>query len=356
MVETLMGPLECADMPEPTFTEPFYPVEDIDHIVPMGRMWDSHVTPTDHIYVIRKSETDEWIRSPADAIVASVSRFPPHPDGKPDLRIILAHSCDVFTIYIHTGPLADDLAAAIGELAPNEYWRGAHDADEAVRLEAGQPLAMNVRRSFDFSAHDSRVVLDGFQVPEHYEGESWKIHTIAPFELYEPVLRDAYRALSLRSDGTPGGRIDYDVAGTLAGNWFAEGTTGYSGGGVDPTYWDAHLSIAYDHIDGSLIVVSIGDPDAREALCPGCRGVFGVKGNAPAPESITASDGPVKYELVERVRLENEAEIRVNDESNTFGTMLVQVVDDDTIRVEFFADLTPAEVTAFTGNATLYHR
>jgi hypothetical protein len=355
-IETIFGPLNCAALPEPEFTAPFYPPDQIDYIVPMGRMWDSHVTPTDHIYVIRKSNADNWIRSPAPALLVSVGRFPTDQDDNPDLRIVLAHSCNVFTVYIHTGPLDDEVAAVVGDLGPGQNWYAVPGGGQPVLLEAGQPFALNVRGSFDFSAHDTRVMLSGFQVPAHYEGESWKIFTIDPFERFEPALRDAYESLSLRQDDNPGGRIDYDVPGTLAGNWFLEGTTGYAGGGTGTDYWTSHVAFAYDHIDSSLMVVSIGSTDAREALCPLCRGVFGVKGNGPAYESITAADGVVKYEIVTRMQHLGGPQVMPDGESDVLGVLLAEVVDIDTIRIEMIPGATGSQVTGFTENAVLYNR
>ena len=44
------------------------------------------------------------------------------------------------------------------------------------------------------------------------------------------------------------GRIDYDVDGTLSGNWFEVGSNFYEG--IDRSkYWDGHFSLSLNDID-----------------------------------------------------------------------------------------------------------
>ena len=86
--------------------------------------------------------------------------------------------------------------------------------------------------------------------------------------------------------------------------------------------------------DPTRIRISVG---GTLDLAPFARGVVG---NAPDPADVTPASGLVKYEL------------------SFYGTatVLVQMLDTRTIRVEVFPNLTAAEVDGFTASAQTYER
>jgi hypothetical protein len=350
---------------EVTLTHAFYDPEQFDKLVPMGRMWASHVTPVDHMYVTLAQERErDWARMPAAGRVVSVQRFPndqsPFWDEsvkEPDYRVIVAHSCTVFSIFIHVGELAPEVAAAVGEIAPGQSWH-ALPGGPAVEIEAGGALARFGGSSFDYSLHDADVTLSGFQVPEHYEGEAWKVHTVDPFDYMTPELAGALLAKSPRRAEPLGGKIDYDVPGTLAGNWFLDGTAGYAGGGVSVSYWEGHLAIAYDHIDPDQVRVAIGrDVGITFDECRACGGVYAVAGNGPDPASVTAADGVIKYELTGRQGVfDDPFNERTVSDGNLLGTLLLQVIDSASIRMEFFYGISADSVGSFTDDTLIYRR
>ena len=90
---------------------------------------------------------------------------------------------------------------------------------------------------------------------------------------------------------------------------------------------------------------------------------FGVKGNRPDFKDVGEDDGIVKYELVglKDVTKDKEYEsdgplITENDESKVLGTMLVEVVDKDVIKVEIFPGKTADQINGFTSGALMYER
>jgi hypothetical protein len=361
----MFGPVECRDGEEDVkLSHLIYDPDFFDDLIPMGRAWGSHVTPTDHLYVFLYEERErKMVRTPAAGRIIRIESFSrtqsPFWDSSiedPDLRVIVAHSCTLFSIFIHVGELAPDVAAIVGDIEPGGRW-GAKTG-ESVELAAGDPIAILGGSSFDYSLHDETKSLTGFQIPEHYEGESWKIHTVDPFDYMTDEVFSALLAKNVRQVEPYGGKIDYDVVGTLAGNWFMDGTIGYQGDGLDQArYWNGHLSIHYDFIDPSKIRISIGrDIGLTEDDCRVCGNVYAVLNNSPDPATITADDGVVKYEMTGRMRPDRDnRELMVSD-GVSLGTFLMQVVDSETIRTEFFPRMSADSITGFSDESVLYRR
>ncbi len=362
----MFGPIDC----EPTqddilLTHHIYEPDQFDSLVPLGRMWDSHVTPTDHLYLRMNHERSRgMVHTPAAGRLIFIERFSndqsPHWDNslvEPDFRLVIAHSCDLFSIYIHLGELAPEIAAAVGDLPRGGRWPST-EARVSVQLDAGDPIAKFGGSSIDYSLHDGTVILPGLLVPEHYSGEPWKIHTVDPFDYMTDELFAELLAKNERQVEPYGGKIDYDVPGTLAGNWFMDGTVDYGGGGfAQPNYWNGHLAIAYDHIDPSQLRISIGrDVGIIYDDCYICRGVYGVNGNAPDPASVTAADGLVRYELTGRLYASEHSTERTIGSGVVIGTFLALVLDDMSIKTEFLKGKAASDVVAFTDDAVVYRR
>ena len=228
----------------------------------------------------------------------------------------------------------------------------------SIEIAAGDPIAVLGGSSFDYSLHDETKSLTGFQVPVHYEGEPWKVHTVDPFDYMSDEVAAALLPKNVRQVEPYGGQIDYDVPGSLAGNWFMDGTVDYGGGGLGTDrYWNGHLSISYDHIDPSEIRISVGrDIGLTSDDCRVCGGVYAVKNNAPDPATVTAADGIVKYEMTGRMRPFVENPGRSVSDGVLLGTFLAQVIDDATIRVEFVPWTDASSVQGFSGASVLYRR
>ncbi len=317
----------------------------------MGDMAASHVTPVDHIYITHDAADQPGhgyiVRMPADGIVVNVDRMP-NPN-RPDYRIVIAHTCTLFTTFIHTGRPVEDLMAKVGELDLGANWYGAHF------IKAGQKLADASTNTMDFMVHDAEVTLPGFVDPDSYDQEPWKIHTLDPFDFYEEPLRSQVLAFNPRTTEPVGGKIDYDIDGRLVGNWFVEDTNGYGGDGR-MNYWETHLAIAYDYIDPSLLIVSLGDDfGIPEDACGVCAGAYAVRGNTPDPATVGMDSGLIKYELVGRIRPARGAPM-FNDESNSIGVLIAEMLTDRTVRIEVVPGVSPASVSGFSNAAVVYGR
>jgi hypothetical protein len=342
----------------------------------MGKMGGSHVTPTDHLYINRDPNPDtaqdtEYVVAPADGVIVKISRFQQdntyiygvtNPEKVPDYRVIVMHSCTFFTIFIHLGELAPSIAEVTGEITNGRTWMGTKSAP--IPVKAGDRIAKFGGQTLDWSVHDSEITLQGFVVPQHYESEPWKIHTVDPFPFYGEPLRSILKSKVLRTVEPIAGEIDYDIEGTIVGNWFLDGTVDYSGSVESgaPRYWNGHLSIAYGYIEPSQIRISIGLDMVIDTNngCNICRGAYGIKGNSPDPATVTTETGLVRYELMSRESGEEISQTlfpvheMVGDIS--LGTFLIEHLGNRTIQVEIVPGKTPDEVIGFTKAALIYRR
>jgi hypothetical protein len=271
-----------------------------------------------------------------------------------EYRVYIELSCSFWVYYDLLTQLSPDIAAGVDRsLKGTSLVR--------IPVKAGQVIGRIGGQTLDVGAIDAGVRLTGFAVPEHYEREPWKIHAVDPTEYYTEPLKSALLAKNVRLAEPRGGKIDHDVAGTLAGNWFLEGTNGYAG--TDRARpWAGHLSFIPDYLVPSQLRVSIGTFGGRSRQ-------FGVLGNGPDPRTVGPGSGVVRYTLVPYVYvLEGTGEPWNRDvpptrrvaatrlEDRVEGVALVEVLDDRRIRFEAFPGARPEGVTGFTARAKVYER
>ena len=349
----------CIGKGTAAFAYPPMRIEDIKIIEPIGLMIGGHVTPIDHGYYTAKiwipGENREDpskfvdIFAPASGTVTSVQSMPSEYSSSSigDYRIVIHHTCTFYTIYIHVNHLSEKLQSIA-------------DTGKTIRVESGEVIGK--APGFDFSVHNDEITLPGFIVPEHYDAESWKIHTVDMFGYFIEPVRSQLLERNVRQKEPRSGKIDYDIDGRLAGNWFEENTNGYYGKEEYQRslgYWSTHLAFAYDGLDPSLIIVSMGNFNG-EAM------QFAVKGNMPNPRDVDISTGLVKYELVPWQYLAEKEEWNRMDfakitgskrfDEQIAGVVLVQMLEDRKIKFEAFPNKKASEVSGFTEKAKIYER
>ncbi|MSS72023.1 MAG: hypothetical protein EXS64_11100 [Candidatus Latescibacteria bacterium] len=345
----------CTGQGTVRFTASPMGVEDISAIIPMGLMVDAHVTPIDHQYYVPKDVSAGRyrydVRVPADGFIVHIQRRTvfvgdvSDPNRTTDdFRLVIEHSCTFWTYYDLMTQLdqtiLDQTGGGPSKMGPPTLTR--------IPVKAGQVIGKVGGQTLDVGVVNGEVTLPGFVVPSHYDREPWKVHTVDPFDAFDEPLKSQLLTLNPRKALPRGGKIDYDIDGRLVGNWFRENTNAYAGAAGDSRYWSGHLSIVYHAIDTSKVTVSLGDFNGRSRQ-------FWVKGNAPDPATVTASSGPVKYELVQ---------IGIGSSGQTFpgistavqGVVLLQMVEDRRLKVEIFPDKTAADVAGFTSAALIYER
>ena len=330
-------------------------LEDLQKILPMGMMSAVHITPTDHQYFHTigyfgpsddTKNLDRYkIYAPADGHIVEIEKGTDH-------RIVIEHSCTFYTIFIHVDRISDKIKTFVNfkDDASREH------AWPRIPVKEGEVIGTIGIGKFDFSVVDADVVLKDFARKESYEGEPWKIHTVDTFDYFKEPVKSKLLEKNLRKIIPFGGKIDYDVDGKLAGNWFLQGTDGYKGLGNE-NYWASHLSIVYDALDPSHIVVSIGDFGGRGDQ-------FGVKGNIPDPKDVGVGT-LVKYELVPYDYYSGNEKwdgipyvegINARNQDEARGTALFEMIDSRKLKSEFFVGKNANEVNGFTSNAKIYER
>lgn len=352
----------CQKDKKVTFTHFPVALSQLGHLEPMGKVSDGHVTPTDHAYLapLDQAAADNTtdVVMPADGVVTSIQAMPAQYIGDKnqqvaaeDHRLVITHNCQYVSIFIHVHQLSDTLKAAAGTLQPNTQ------KEASIPLKAGDTLGKIGGNPVDWSLMDATKKLSGLITPNLYKSEPWKIHVIDPVSVYTGELQAQLIAKSLRTTAPYGGKIDYDKKGALIGNWFREGTNGYTGTNQE-RYWDGHLSIAPNYIDPSATTVSLGNWQGKAAQ-------FTASSGAPNPETVTGASGPVKYELIEQsytspsgVQLDGQLVkgAQVVQTGSIKGVILVEVLEGEKVKVELFPGKTAAQVAGFTSAATTYYR
>jgi hypothetical protein len=341
-------------------------IEDIRHLLPYGLLAGAHITPIDHMYfepLDRSLGRDAYeVRVIQDGVIYSIQPRDIFVDtGKPkerEWRMDIAHSCS-FTSYF-------DLLTSIDPALEAEWnkTQGGRTAPwNGIPVKAGQVIGRIGAQTLDFGVYDYDIVLPGFIFPGHYDREPWKVHTVDPFPYFPADVRDALLKKMLRQHEPRAGKIDLDVDGRLAGNWFQKGTNWYAGG--DPSrYWTGHLAIVPDALDPTQWRFSIGDFGGETRQ-------FGIKGNAPDPSTVSPASGLVEYELVitnyearndrSRTGLGSGGivpgdQIVLVSRSEVLGVALVQMLGERELKCEAFPGKTAAQVDGFTAAAKVYER
>ncbi len=348
----------CSGNGSVPLTSPPMPLDDLGFIIPKGVMTGDHVTPTDHGYVTSK----KWINpgakrednvdlfadvlAPADGMVIGVDRMPSvfATSTLGDYHITIYHTCTFYTIFIHVNEISNKLRAILETRTP-------------AAVTAGEVIGRSP--SFDFSVFNKDITLTVVN-PETYNGVESMLHSDDLFVHFAEPIKTQLLEKGLRKVQPYGGKMDYDVDGTIAGNWFVENTNRYVGLSEYNRlrgYWKTHLAFAYNPIDPNVLIVSMGDYEGKTSN-------YAVKGNSPDFTQVTTKSGMVTYELVTYDYFDNGklwdeghyAELMVKSQDVVEGTALVQMLDDRKLKFESFPRKKASEVKGFTEKAKVYSR
>lgn len=369
---------DCQDI-DVTFSYSPVPLERITNIGPVGAITpqvSGHVIPNDHNAIgYSGGETD--VIMPADGYLVMVERhqYTP-PPGMPQVNhyhLYFEHSCSLYTGILHTTILDPALLEAseeLRELDSKELTRGNENIWPRIPLKAGQRIGTSTQWGFVGTLAVDTMVDKHHSNPESYAGAPWRLHATSILDYFGEPLKSQLHEKNPRTAEPRSGKANYDIDGRLVGGWFEEGTNGMAGpdpgtepekcGNIPCSYWAGHLSFIYHYMEPEKIRIQFGYD-----LAPGVLGPYGVKGNAPDPADISVESGPVKYELVELLDVTEDTPgsyvttgtpFFTVDKDEVVATLLVEMVDDMTIRVEPFVGKTAAQVSGFTGNARIYER
>jgi len=330
------------------FTHSPMDIGDIGAIQPYGTMVGAHVIPTSHGYFAPldfHGPRDQYpVYAIADGFIVSIShRGESVGDGPKtahdEYQMQFEHTCTFWSYYDLLTSLSPDLA---GQL---------------VGRVGGQTV--------DFGVWNFAKDPAFFANPESYKGDENRFYLDDMYKYFAEPLKTELLAKSARVAEPKSGRVDYDIAGKLVGNWFKEGSGGFSGPPntqqtSDRRYWDGHLSISYDYVDPTQIRFSIGNYNSQAAQ-------FSVKGNTPDPKDVGVETGLIKYELVNAGYINGDtgepwmlappiAKPQLKANGPVKGTALLQMTDANTLKLELFPGKTADAVSQFTSAALIYKR
>ena len=351
--------------------------EKVSYFVPMGAMLSSHITPIDHIYAyfpgdagqpISKPNGSYLVTSPAAGQIISVEDFAKtNQYPYPDYRVVISHSCNLYSVFIHVGKLTGAAASIVSKIGSRGDWSG------KVSVKGGAVFADDSKNpNFDYSIFDGTKKLKGFvNLKSYAQAEQWKPWTADILNYLPLSIKSTYEEKFLSTTAPIGGKIDWDISKSAQGNWFRENTNGYRGvaklgasynnhGKVARGTWDTHLAIAPDAIDRNTTIFSIGDWE-------GCPCQFVSKDPTITGLTITSSSGVTVIELTEfefylptGERVDRGRPIKgykVVSSGPVVGLLALQVNADGTMKVEKLPGKTSrSEFTNFSKSAKIYTR
>lgn len=309
-----------SSLPSGTLTLKVSPV-DVNNVVsvyPLGNLNPpGHIIPSDHIYLYHNDLTGKYpVYAPADGVV----EFVIHPQN--DYKIYV-DATKTFSYYLDHVILTASLKAGDS-------------------VYAGEILGTTSTQSgaVDLGVVNADLTLS-FSNPSRYPYQT--LHTDAPLKYFNEPLKTQLYAKVTRQSIDKDGKIDFDVAGKLVGNWYLQGLAAdpQSSGGQGG--WDKQIAFVYDPIYPAKIRISIGGVLSM-------TGVYGVQDTANDPANVSVSSGKVSYQLYGF-----DPNNKGQNSPGQQGLLIVQMTDDNTVKVETFKG--SADATAeFDSGAQTYVR
>ncbi|HNR08732.1 MAG TPA: hypothetical protein PKM27_15540 [Saprospiraceae bacterium] len=241
--------------------------------------------------------------------------------------------------YGHVSKLSNGVLEAAGAI---QAGRGVENK-VSIPVSAGQVLGyIGIQPGFDIGMWD--LDREGFfSNPDRYTRE---YRASVSYTDYLPgALREQIWNINPRTVEPRGGKITYDVEGTLAGNWFIPGTKSL-------TEWSKQLVIARHEKYADRVTIADASPllDGDGAKNVGRASyIWWIKGNIPLPETVTPASGKIKYAVADWWKFTHQ-------EGNPDGTLLIRMENPRQIRYQYFAGKMPDELTEFSGEARTYVR
>lgn len=337
--------------------------EDISSIIPYGLMVNQHVTPIDHQYFAPRdfnSPRDSYeVRAPADGRIVSIehrtfdfSNFS-HGGKTDEYRLVIDYTCTFLSYFDLITSLSPDIQAQVGTR---------ENANLDIPVKAGQVIGKIGGQTLDFAVWDTTQTLPGFLAPDHYQGEPWKIYTADPLNYATPELKTFMLSNNPRKSEPISGKIDYDIDGKLAGNWFVKGQGGYTAN--DPNnrdYWKGHFAFAPNNYDPTLWEISSGAWGENGDQ-------FAISSSQPKPDEVGVSNGLIKYDLYQvqlladdkandgNQRFTGQQTITAQPGKQSMGCMLVQLTAQREMEAEGFPGQSCPKINGFDTNAKTYER
>jgi len=297
------------------FTKPVVPLDKMAPSIPYGLMVGGHVTPIDHAYLgissLSKAQSErtdaDWVAvtAPADGTILELSSL----GNANTSRVVIDHGCNLYSVYMVLNKPSGVLAKYVDELASKGF------INLNLKVKAGDEFGRQRDNMLDFNVFDGTQWLSGFANPAAYlTQDTWKPYTADFLPFFTDDIRSGIEKWMQKTSSPRVGKLDHDVIGAAAGNWFLDGTFGYGGNqnslyekatspigggqveGKNDYSW-SHLAIAPHEVDTSQWIFSTGwwsDPkgDATQALMV-------ISSGQVTPDKLTSASGAITYQLAQ---------------------------------------------------------
>jgi hypothetical protein len=279
------------------------------------------------------------IRAPARSVITNIRLSTNESAGfyKEDYSITLYHTNDFVSVFDHLSSIEPSILSKIPPIVAGEN-------KVYVTVEAGDIIAKTGKEIaglgwylYDRTKHLSLIGEDKYGP---------LIYAAFPLDYFRNDLKAILYSYVPRTKEPRGGKIDFDIDGTISGNWIVEGSNPISGS--EP--WSVWLSFCYDMYDPDCRRISIGNSLARSK--GESSGFLTCPKSGPAFTVVTPSYGPAIYKIYP-VQEGDEFYGRPINDSNLF-TLLVQMVNDRKIKIELFKG--DIDNPTFTDKAMYYTR
>ena len=290
----------------------------IQYIVPLGNMgpW-AHTFPTDHAYVYHHLNSGGFapvnVFTPASGTISNT-----YPGINGEVKAWVRVNSR-YTYYFDHVVLASGLSVGSA-------------------VTAGAVFGTSPGVAFDFAVTD-QTTTQSFITPARYGLDT--IYARSPWPYFTEPLRTSLYAKVQRSGSDLDGKINFDVAGTLSGNWFADDLPVSQSSGNDINIGGKQLAFARD----------VRFPDRQRVSIGGFNftGLFGVPPEAPDFAAINPASGMVTYQLLNTGEPGGPAGV------TQLGLLLVQLTDASHLKVEVVPDSVSTSAS-FGSNAKVYIR
>ena len=254
----------------------------------------AHTLPTDHIYFY----FHQGMQGPVPVIAPASGTVTKGLNQGADSKVWVQVNATFSYYVIHIIPAPGVIAGS--------------------RVEGGRRMGDAAGIAFDLGVQNANM-RQAFVNPARYGHDTER--TDAPLKEFEAGLRQTlYGKVRLVSDDLDG-RINYDVAGTLSGGWFAEDlAVSNSSNGDDPSVGMRQLAFARDAWMPDRLRISIGGLNMTV--------LYGIPPDTADFSAVTLASGPVTYRLL------NTGEPGGPPGRDQLGLLLVEMLDASRIRVE----------------------
>jgi len=257
-----------------------------------------------------------------------------------DFTLDIVYTKDAGGYYGHISALHEDILEQAGEIKEGRGRRN----QVKIKITAGQIVGyVGPHEGVDIGMYDHSR--ESYFANTKWYNRDYR-STVCYTDYLPAHLREQIWEINPRTAEPRCGRIAYDKEGTVAGNWFLEGAK-------EITEWSKQLVFARHEVHGDLITIVDASPlvDGDGMLNEGRDPyLWFVHGNNPEPENITVNSGQVTYEVATWWKMFDYENPPVE------GTVLVQLIDSETLQYEWFEGKLASEVSGFTGNSRIYKR